>query len=93
LPYITRWESFQNRNPPIISADEVNCRAIAKQAKGDLEGAMADYDKAIALKPAHADAWLNRAKVKQARGDLSGAQNDFNKAAELRPRIANPDKK
>jgi len=54
---------------------------------------MADYDKAIALKPAHADAWLNRAKVKQARGDLSGAQNDFNKAAELRPRIANPDKK
>src|ERR1017187_5047933 len=23
LPYITRWESFQNRNPPIISADEV----------------------------------------------------------------------
>ena len=23
MPYITRWESFQNRNPPIISADEV----------------------------------------------------------------------
>src|ERR1019366_964161 len=23
LHYITRWESFQNRNPPIISADEV----------------------------------------------------------------------
>src|ERR1035441_3517249 len=28
LPYITRWESFQNRNPPIISADEVHILTV-----------------------------------------------------------------
>ena len=60
-------------------------RGIAKRAKGDLDGAIADYTKAIELKPDYAVAYSNRGAAKQAKGDLDGAIADFTKAIELKP--------
>jgi len=57
----------------------------AKWAKGDLDGAIADYTKAIALKPDDAKAYFNRGGVKGAKGDLEGAISDYTKVIELKP--------
>ena len=66
-------------------ADAYNNRGIAKKAKGDLDGAIADYTKAIELKPDDADAYINRGDAKKAKGDLDGAIADYTKAIELKP--------
>jgi len=54
-----------------------------KKAKGDLDGAIADYTKAIELKPDSALAYYNRSDAKQAKGDLDGANADHTKATEI----------
>jgi tetratricopeptide (TPR) repeat protein len=68
-------------------------RGVAKQDKGDLDGAIADYIKLIELKPNDADAYYNRGYAKQAKGDLDGAIADCNKAIELKPDLAERDQK
>jgi len=57
----------------------------AKYSKGDLDGAIADYTKAIELKPDVAGAYGNRGAAKQIKGDLDGAIADYTKAIELKP--------
>jgi tetratricopeptide (TPR) repeat protein len=59
---------------------------LTKRAKGDLDGALVDYNKAIELNPQYAYAYNNRGLIKQAKGDLSGAITDFDKAVELDPK-------
>jgi len=53
--------------------------------KRDLEGALADCNRAIELKPDFAVAYNNRGMVKQVKGDLDGALEDYNKALNLKP--------
>ena len=43
-------------------------RGLAKQRKGDLDGAMADYNQAIKLNPKDANAYNNRGNVKSDEG-------------------------
>ena len=62
--------------------------AIAKQAKGDLDGAIKDYNEAIQLKPDLAEAYGDRGAAKGAKGDLDGAIADCNKAIQLKPDFA-----
>ena len=69
------------------AADYYN-RAHAKKAKGDLDGALADYTRALELDPKLADACNNRGCVKQAKGDLDGALADYTRALELDPKLA-----
>jgi lipoprotein NlpI len=57
-----------------------------KQTKGDLDGALADYNRAIELNPKDAKAYTNRGLVKQARADLDGALADYARAVELDPK-------
>ncbi|MDB6122474.1 MAG: repeat-containing serine protease [Pedosphaera sp.] len=57
---------------------------VDKNAKGDLDGALADFTKVIALKPDYADAYNNRGIIR-AKGGLDGALADFTKAIELQP--------
>ena len=61
-------------------------RGFAKQKKGDLDGAMADYDQAIKLNPKDASAFNNRGNAKFAKGDLNGAMADYNQAIKINPK-------
>jgi tetratricopeptide (TPR) repeat protein len=58
---------------------------VARHNLGDLAGALADYNQAIALKPDDATAYYNRGIVRKAQGDLAGALADYNQAIALKP--------
>jgi hypothetical protein len=68
-------------NPKLSQA--YNNRGNVKIAKGDLVGAMADYNQAIKLNPKYALAYQNRGNAKRMKGDLDGAVADFNRAVKL----------
>ena len=69
-------------------ADAFFNRADAREAKGDLEGAIQDYDQAIRHKPDDADAFYNRGITRQNKGDLEGALQDYGEAIRLKPDYA-----
>jgi tetratricopeptide (TPR) repeat protein len=58
---------------------------VDKLEKGDLDGAIADYTKAIELRPDYVKAYNNRGSARIEKGDLDGAIGDFSKAIELKP--------
>ncbi|HTG17921.1 MAG TPA: tetratricopeptide repeat protein, partial [Blastocatellia bacterium] len=62
-------------------------RAQVRNSQQDFEGAIADYSKAIELKP---DAGVSYAlgTVRQANKDLEGALADYSKAISLDPNLA-----
>ena len=70
------------------TAEDFYDRGIAKHTKGDLDGAIADFSKAIELKPTDAIAYCNRGIAKEKKGDLDGAIADYSKAIELHPKYA-----
>jgi tetratricopeptide (TPR) repeat protein len=57
----------------------------AKATKGDLEGAIADYDQAIQLDPKNFEAFEKRALTRQLKGDFEGALSDLIYCDELAP--------
>ena len=61
---------------------------IAREAQGDLAGALADYDQAIALNPQDATAYNNRGIARADQGDLAGALADYDQAIALNPQDA-----
>ena len=62
-----------------------NNRGQAWRIKGDLDVALADHDKAVALNPKFPLAYNSRGIVWEKKGDLKKALADFNKAIELDP--------
>jgi tRNA A-37 threonylcarbamoyl transferase component Bud32 len=64
-------------------------RGDVKQGNNDLGGAIADYTKAIELKPDDASTYHSRGDAKKAKGDLAGASVDYSKAIELKPDLEN----
>src|SRR5215472_11535018 len=68
------------------TATEFNDRGVAKWRKGDLDGAIADYNRAVELDPKYAAAYYNRGVAKRHKGDLDGAIADYNRAVELNPK-------
>jgi tetratricopeptide (TPR) repeat protein len=48
-------------------------------------GAVADYDRAIELKPDYSLALANRGEFRRRQGDWAGALADFNRALEIEP--------
>ena len=71
-----------------MKAEDYFERGNAKLHKGDLDGALADYDKAIELNPDYVVAYNNRGFTKSKKGDLDGALADCDKAIELNPDYA-----
>ncbi len=63
-----------------------NNRGLARKDKGDLDGAIKDYDEAIRLKSDYALAFNNRGLARKAKGDIQGAQQDFDEAARVDPK-------
>ena len=59
--------------------------AWRSEPKGDLDGALADFNKAIELKPDYVNAYDARGNVRSKKGDLDGALADYNKAIGLNP--------
>jgi hypothetical protein len=61
---------------------------LASAWEGDLEGAMAAFDRAIELSPRSSAAWLNRGLAWRRRGDLDRALADLDKAVLYAPNDA-----
>ena len=61
-----------------------NC-GLAHSKKDELELAIADYTKAINLKPDYADAYYNRGVAYRIKGDYKLAITDYTKAIEIEP--------
>jgi tetratricopeptide (TPR) repeat protein len=68
------------------SARDYCNRGVARQKKGDLDGALADYNRAIELNPHDAAPYNNRGLLKVAKGDLDGALADYDRALQITPR-------
>jgi tetratricopeptide (TPR) repeat protein len=67
------------------AAVALNNRAVARADKGDLDGAILDYNEAIRLKPDYAFAFLGRGTARRVKGDLDGAIQDDTEAIRLKP--------
>jgi tetratricopeptide (TPR) repeat protein len=85
------WESDDKqatKSSPALGAsdasdgDLVN-RGIEKAQKGDLDGAIADFDRAAELNPKDDAPYYNRAQARRLKNDTAGAIADYSKAIEL----------
>ena len=85
------WSSDEKqtaKSPPAPGAsdasdnDLVN-RGIEKAKNGDLDGAIADFDRAAELNPKDDAPYYNRAQARQLKNDKAGAIADYTKAIEL----------
>jgi len=83
LPMAAFGQQTTNQEASAQNARTHNDRGLAKQKKGDLNGAMVDYNQAIELNPQYGLAYRNRGNAKRKKGDLDGAIADFNRAIKL----------
>src|SRR5437867_802625 len=62
-----------------FTANAYTNRGVARFKKGDFEGAKADFDSALRIRPGLAFAYVNRAAALRELGDLRGALADVDK--------------
>ena len=62
-------------------------RGMAREATGDFDGAIADYDQAIKLDPKDAFPYQVRSLVRREKGDIDGAIADYNRGIALNPKL------
>lgn len=60
-------------------------RAATRYLKGDLDGAIDDYSRALETEPRVAEVYVKRGGARRAKGDLNGAIDDFNQAYDIDP--------
>ena len=58
---------------------------MARKVKGDLNGAIEDYDRALVLDPGLAVAYMNRGFARLDQNNATEAERDFARALALRP--------
>lgn len=78
---VIRWV----RESPRDAAAAFYNRGIAYRNQGKLDRAIEDYDLALRLWPAFADAWNDRGVAYRQRGDHARAIADFDEAIRLKP--------
>jgi tetratricopeptide (TPR) repeat protein len=83
-PSVNSKQTAASATPASEEADEnlVN-RGIEKAKKGDLDGAIADFDRAAELNPQDDAPYYNRAQAKRLKNDTAGAIADYTRAIEL----------
>jgi tetratricopeptide (TPR) repeat protein len=64
-------------------AETFNNRGNARYNKGDLDGALEDYNEAIRLKSDYVKAFYQRSITRKAMGDKEGAREDYDEAIRL----------
>lgn len=74
--------SDDNSGPELSAADYLNLGRDAA-TKSKLDQALEDFDKAIALSPGLADAWVERGKVYAKKGEAAMAADDYIRAGEI----------
>ena len=79
-------QNYPNMQFPLASA--YTQRGILDQRNGNSDGAIADFNKAIEIKPDLTEVYCARGFVKQCKGDFDGALIDYNKVIEMNPRLA-----
>jgi tetratricopeptide (TPR) repeat protein len=85
------WESDEKQTaksapapaPSDASDGDLVNRGIEKAKNGDLDGAMADFDRAIEIDPKEDAPYFNRAQAKWQKNDTDGAIADYTRAIEL----------
>jgi tetratricopeptide (TPR) repeat protein len=77
--------SLQNLKLMSEQEQEVLTTAFDKQANGDNNGAIADFNRAIKVDRTNAHAYEGRGDAKLAKGDYNGAIADYSRAIELAP--------
>jgi tetratricopeptide (TPR) repeat protein len=83
-------ETDETSNITVIDPFTANAytnRGVARYRKGDFEGAKADFDAALRIRPGLAYAYLNRAATRRELGDLQGALVDLDKAISIQPKL------
>jgi len=78
------WASWMESGSD--AADLVMERAVRAQSFGELEHALALYDRVIAIQPDYAEAWNRRATVFLTQENYPEALRDVNEALRLEPR-------
>ena len=73
------------RQAAAVAASE---RGNAKLNKGDLDGALAEFTRAIEIDPSYAGAYADRGIVKWKKGDARGTLADYTRAIEIYPACA-----
>ncbi len=68
---------------PNTSDGDLVKRGIEKAKNGDLDGAIADFDRAAELDPKNDAPYYNRAQAKRLKNDTAGAIADYTRAIEL----------
>jgi len=76
-----------NKETKLYRAATYNMRGIAYGRKGYHARAVADFSKAIALKPDFSAAYYNRAEVYRDEGDFDSALADLGRAIEISPKL------
>jgi tetratricopeptide (TPR) repeat protein len=72
------------------TAEEYLDRGFGSFILGDLDGAIADFTKAVEINPRYTEAYVWRGLARDYKGDHDGALADFNKAIEINPRLGAP---
>jgi tetratricopeptide (TPR) repeat protein len=75
---------LDEKNPDFLFNSLLSSGGL-KVAQSNWDGALADYNRAIEIKPDSIRAYIARGEVKGIKGDPNGALADYNKAIELSP--------
>ncbi|MBI3271374.1 MAG: tetratricopeptide repeat protein [Planctomycetes bacterium] len=84
---LDRWLEAALRMRPRF-ARALAHRGMVKRQKGELDGALADYDAAILVAPRFSWAYLGRGSVRKDRKEPAEAFRDFDAAIRLDPKLA-----
>ena len=86
-PIITTTAVKKNPTTNIKLAESYYIRGLQKCVLRDLQGAIADLNKAIENNANYADAYYYRAAIRKELGDNEGFRNDYSKAIQINPSL------